>query len=189
MFISSDARKAFQNFDRDSIWQLVDDEFPELSDFVRMVYGVPSVVLLKNASLGDPVQVLNAVGARQGDPMGTMLYALAAQPILDEVANACPSVQIDAFADDAGFHGTDHAEVTRAYRLYKHLYSLRLRGELNDSKAVAISFGVTEQAARAGGLPPDMPWAMAKLPDGERAQGGVVLTARRSAAPTLFTLS
>jgi hypothetical protein len=140
-----------------------------------MVYGVESVILLKDAGLGDPVQVLNAVGARQGDPLGTMLYALVAQPILDEVADACPSVQIEAFADDAGFHGTDHAEVIRAYRLYAHLYSLRLRGELNDSKAVAISLGVTERAARAAGLPPDIPWAAAKLPNGEHAHGGIVL--------------
>jgi hypothetical protein len=104
-----------------------------------------------------------------------MLYALVAHPILKEVADACPSVQIDAFADDAGFHGVDHAEVVRAYGLYKHLYSLRLRGELNDSKAVAISVGVTEQAARAAGLPPDVPWATAKLPNGEKASGGIVL--------------
>ena len=175
LFIGSDARKAFQNFDRDSVWKLVDDEFPELSAYVRMVYGVESRILLKDAGLGDPVQVLNAVGARQGDPLGTMLYALVAQPILDEVADAYPSVQIDAFADDAGFHGVVHEDVVQAYCLYRHLYSLRLRGELNDSKAVAFSLGVTEQAARAAGLPADMPWATAKLLDGTTAQGGFVL--------------
>ena len=53
-------------------------------------------------------------GARQGDPLGTLLYALVAQPILEEVADAVPSVEIDAFADDAGFHGNDLPEVVRA---------------------------------------------------------------------------
>ena len=107
--------------------------------------------------------------------MGTLLYALVAQPILEEVADAVPSVEIDAFADDAGFHGNDLPEVVRAYRLYRHLYTSRLRGELNDSKAVAFSFGVTEQAARDAGLPAEMPWAHAKLPDGTLHAGGIVL--------------
>ena len=50
-----------------------------------------------------------------------------------------------------------------------------MRGELNDSKAVAISLGATEQAVRAAGLPAETPWATAKLPDGTRTQGGIVL--------------
>ena len=45
----------------------------------------------------------------------------------------------------------------------------------NDSKAVAISLGATEQAARAAGRPAEMPWATAELPDGTHAQGGIVL--------------
>jgi hypothetical protein len=175
LFISSDARSAFNYFDRDSMWALVDDEFPELAAYVRAVYGIESCILLKDSSLGDPVIVLNAVGARQGDPLGTLLYALVAQPILEEVADECPTVEIDAFADDAGFHGDDLPEVVRAYRLYRHLYTSRLKGELNDSKAVAFSFGVTEQAARAAGLPAEMPWANAKLPDGTLRAGGIVL--------------
>jgi hypothetical protein len=137
--------------------------------------GVQSCVLLKDADLGDPVIILNGVGARQGCPLGTMLYALAAQPILNAVADAYPTVEIDAFADDAGFHGVVHQDVVQAYCLYRHLYSLRLRGELNDSKAVAFSLGVTEATARAAGLPAEMAWASAKLPDGSRAQGGIVL--------------
>ena len=68
-----------------------------------------------------------------------------------------------------------HEDVVQAYCLYRHLYSLRLRGELNDSKAVAFSLGVTEATARAAGLPAEMEWASAKLPDGSRAQGGIVL--------------
>ena len=99
------------------------------------------------------------------------------------------SVQIDAFADDAGFHGTDHAEVTRAYRLYKHLYSLRLRGELNDSKAVAISFGVTEQAARAAGLPSTCRGPRPSSPTASAPKVVSSNTARRSAGPILSALS
>ena len=175
LFISSDARKAFNGFDRDSIWEAVDTQFPAIAWFVRMVYGVPSCILLKDAGLGDPVTILNGVDARQGCPLGTMLYALVAQPILMAVADECPTVEIDAFADDAGFHGDDPAEVVRAYRLYRHLYTSRLRGELNDSKAVAISLGLPEQQARDAGLPAEVPWARAKLPDGIEHVGGIVL--------------
>ena len=81
MCLNSDARKAFQNFDRSAIWGIVDELFPELSAYVRLLYGVESCILLRDAGLEDPVVVLNAVGARQGDPLGTWLYALAQQPI------------------------------------------------------------------------------------------------------------
>ena len=84
-------------------------------------------------------------------------------------------MSIEAFADDAGCDGDVLAKGVRAYRVYRHLYTSRLRGELNDSKAVAISSGVTEQQARDAGLPADVPWARAKLPDGTEQAGGVVL--------------
>ena len=111
--------------------------------YVRAVYGVESCILLRSAGLGDPVVVLNAVGARQGDPLGTMLYALVAQPILEEVADACPS-------DDAGF-GTDHSEVARAYRLYRHLYTSRCAAAQR-LEGGSLPFGVTEQQTRDAGL-------------------------------------
>lgn len=77
--------------------------------------------------------------------LGTMLYALVAQPILKDIADARPFVEIDAFADDAGVSGTDHAVVVRAYRHNRHLYTSFLRDCLNDSNAAAFSFGITEQ--------------------------------------------
>ena len=62
-----------------------------------------------------------------------------------------------------------------ANALYKHLYTLRLNGELNDAKSSAISFGVTEAEARAAGLNENIPWMQAELPDGSVAEGGVIL--------------
>ena len=43
------------------------------------------------------------MGARQGCPLGTMLYALVQHPLLVEVAEAYDTLEVDAFADDVTF--------------------------------------------------------------------------------------
>ena len=84
------------------------------------------------------------------------------------------SVEVEAFADDANFLD-EPKTAAAANALYKHLYTLRIGGALNDTKSGAMSFGVTENDARAAGLCPDIPWATATLPDGTSATGGIVL--------------
>ena len=101
--VNNDAKKAFQNFDRDAIWRALETRFPEIANLVRLQYGTPSSILLQDAGLGDPVIVLNAVGARQGCTFGTLLYALVQHPILIEVAEQYEDLTILAFADDANF--------------------------------------------------------------------------------------
>ena len=67
---------------------------------------------------------------------------------------------------------------TRALRVFppsrgrvdKHLYGHNLRGELNDAKSSAFSFGITEAQARAAGLAPDIPFGTAELSDGPQPQ-------------------
>ena len=172
--VSNDAKKAFQNFDRAPMWDLLEREFPELATLVRFTYGVESAIVLRDADLGDPIIVLNAVGARQGCPLGTMLYALVQHPLLVEVAEAYDTLEVDAFADDVTFTAAPPVACA-ANALYKHLYTLRLNGELNDAKSSAISFGVTEAEARAAGLNENIPWMQAELPDGSVAEGGVIL--------------
>ena len=134
--------------------------------------------------------VLNAVGARQGCAFGTLLYALVQHPILIEVAEQYEDLTILAFADDANFLSecvvnsdtTTHTpapatscSACEANALYKHLYGHHLRGELNDAKSSAFSFGITEAQARAAGLAPDIPFGTAELPDGSTATGGMIL--------------
>ena len=64
---------------------------------------------------------------------------------------AYDTLEVDAFADDVTFTAAPQVACA-ANALYKHLYTLRLNGELNDAKSSAISFGVTEAEARAAGL-------------------------------------
>ena len=58
MAVGNDARKAYQNFDRDPLWPIVDRDFPEIAWLVRLSYGIPPKVLLQDAGLGDPVVIL-----------------------------------------------------------------------------------------------------------------------------------
>ena len=104
--MGNDARKAYQNFDRDCLWVVVETEFPEIANLVRLCYGIPSAVLLQDAGLGDPVVLLNGVGARQGCPLGSLIYCIAQHPILVEVAEAHQDLGIHAFVDDVSFIST-----------------------------------------------------------------------------------
>jgi len=174
MAIATDAAAAFQMFDRAAIWASLEARFPELAAEVKFIYGIPSEILLADSDLGDAVSVLNEVGARQGCPFGTFLFALVLHPILIQVADEFPTLEIASFADDAWFIATPEV-CAAAQARYKYLYMRDLCGELNDSKSVAFSFGVTEAAARAAGLSADFPWATAELPDGTTALGGVKL--------------
>ena len=71
--VSTDMVNAFNSFDRATLWDLLETHFPELAAHVRMVYGVPSEVLLKEAGLDDPITILNSVGSRQGCPSHLIL--------------------------------------------------------------------------------------------------------------------
>ena len=62
-----------------------------------------------------------------------------------------------------------------AQEYYSYLYSLRLRGQLNNSKSLAYSFGVTEEQARSAGLNSEIPWGVSELPDGSTCEGGIVI--------------
>jgi hypothetical protein len=161
-------------FDRSNIWASLEARFPALAAEVKFIYGIPSEVLLADSDLGDAVAVLNDVGARQGCPFGTFLFALVLHPILLQVADEFPTLEIASFADDAWFIAEPEVCV-QAQARYKYLYMRTLCGEMNDAKSVAFSFGVTEADARAAGLAADFPWATAELPDGTTAHGGVKL--------------
>ena len=101
--VGNDARKAYQNFDRDSLWEVVETEFPEIASMVHLCNGVPSAVILQDAGLGDPVVLLNGVGARQGCPLGSLIYCIAQHPILVDVAEAHQDLDIHAFVDDVSY--------------------------------------------------------------------------------------
>ena len=121
LVVGNDARKAYQNFDRDSLWGVVDTEFPEIANMVRLCYGVPSAVILQDAGLGDPVVLLNGVGARQGCPLGSLIYCIAQHPILVEVAEA--HQVLDARARPhlhAGAHKTVYAHTGPAGGVWQY---------------------------------------------------------------------
>ena len=153
------------------MWDLVDTEFPELAAHVRMLYGIPAEILLKEANLDDPAVIFN-------DPAvifnGSFLFALTQHPILEQVADEFPTIEIVAYIDDAWFLGEASA-VAQAQKRYAYLYAEKLCGTLNESKSAAFSFGLTHTEALDAGLSPDIPWATAKAPGGTTIEGGLRL--------------
>ena len=93
---------------------------------MRLVYGIPSEILLKEADLDDPIVILNSVGSRQGCPFGSFLYALAQQPILEQLAaefeHNGDDLDIVAFCDDVWFLAEPEV-AARAFKRYKYLYA------------------------------------------------------------------
>ena len=177
--VTIDLKNAFNEYDRSSesianMWDLVDTEFPELAAHVRMLYGVPGEILLREANLDDPAVVLNDTGSRQGDPFSSLLFALTQHPILEQVADEFPTIEIVAFVDDAWFLGEASA-VAQAQKRYAYLYAEKLCGSLNETKSAAFSFGLTHAQAIDSGLSPDIPWATGKTPGGTTIKGGLRL--------------
>ena len=56
--------------------------------------------------MGTLVTIKSHQGVIQGDPLGSFLFALALQPLLEDFAEAFPHVPLHAFCDDMTMHQT-----------------------------------------------------------------------------------
>ncbi len=94
------------------------DHLPGLAPWAEWCYGASSRLLF-----GDHI-VDSAAGAQQGDPLGPLLFSLALQPVLAEMARAgAPGEELDlcfGYLDDGVVAG-HHAAVARAFATLQRL--------------------------------------------------------------------
>jgi len=81
VFLKLDFSNAFNTVDREAFLKEVRSKMPGLAPWVDYCYARPSKLLLGS-------QILSSEsGVQQGDPLGPLLFALALQPVLQELAN------------------------------------------------------------------------------------------------------
>ena len=170
--IASDAKNAFNSYCRSRIWTPLDEHFPELSAFVRLIYGQASDILLTEDS--ETVSVPSSVGSRQGCSLGSFLFCLSIHPYLQMLRREYPELLIVAYCDDVHFVGQPKRAV-EAYHRWAYLYSCVVQGELRNDKGIVYSpaMDIDARYLIERGLPSDMPVTH----DGVRILGAPIGTA------------
>jgi hypothetical protein len=108
--LSVDMANAFNTVSRSAVFAAVQERAPSLLPYVQWSYGAATDLHIVGAPEGTP-PVLSSAGVRQGDTLGTFLFALALQRPLEhtrEEANRLPlRVAVTSFADDVYLIGRE----------------------------------------------------------------------------------
>ncbi len=96
-----DFANAFNTVSRRVIYNQLQQHCPQLLPYFRWTYGSATPLFL---SSGDAVGV-SGTGVRQGDPLGPLLFCLAIQPVLSQVAEEFPQHRLVAYMDDVSVMG------------------------------------------------------------------------------------
>jgi hypothetical protein len=99
--LSVDQKNAFNSISRQAILDSLIRHCPVLVKYFIWSYGKPTNLL---DSLGRFICKSNE-GARQGDPLGPLLFSLGIGPILLKIRISYPSLDLYAYLDDIFMHG------------------------------------------------------------------------------------
>lgn len=145
-----DIKNAFNSVSREAVLQQVFERAPGLGPWAAFAYGTPSTLYVDGAP-ADSTPLSSSDGVRQGDPTGPLLFALALQPVLEEVAQQHPGCSLVAYADDITLQGPQHAVQAGFRSLCTALEPLRLRvNPLKSSLYSSDADLATETAANLG---------------------------------------
>ncbi|KAL0225992.1 hypothetical protein P9112_013316 [Eukaryota sp. TZLM1-RC] len=89
-----DFKNAFNSVSRSSILPLLQKHFPEVEPFFYSFYGKSSTLVYENFDL------LSSSGVKQGDPLGPFFFCLAIHPLMCELKEKFPELDIAAYMDD-----------------------------------------------------------------------------------------
>src|SRR4029077_16785566 len=121
--IAVDFKNAFKERNRNDILQSVFAE-PQLEPIWKLahwVYAAPSPLWIRECE-GDrkmiqPIELQSKVGVKQGDPLGSLLFALSMKEIYHEAVKSDPteSVSAVAFLDDCTLVGPPNMRLIKAF--------------------------------------------------------------------------
>ncbi|KAL0218942.1 hypothetical protein P9112_004595 [Eukaryota sp. TZLM1-RC] len=89
-----DFKNAFNSVSRSSILPLLQKHFPEVEPFFYSFYGKSSTLVYEYFDL------LSSSGVKQGDPLGPLFFCLAIHPLMCELKEKFPEIDIVAYMDD-----------------------------------------------------------------------------------------
>ena len=90
--------------------------FPELLPWATTCYSTPSLLLYGT------VQILSSTGLQQGDPIASLLYALAQQPIVLKVAEEVPDLACHGWLLDDGSAVGDIQQLQTTHKTACHIH-------------------------------------------------------------------
>ena len=96
VFLKLDFSNAFNTIDREAILREVRNHMPSLAAFVDFCYARPSKLVFG-------ATISSESGVQQGDPLGPLLFCLALQPLLQELASSRATVGLQlvfSYLDD-----------------------------------------------------------------------------------------
>ena len=91
-----DFKNAFNSIDRSSMFNEIRTRMPSLSLWMECCYGGHPLL-----HLGD-YKIPSCSGVQQGDPLGPLGFALALHPIIEEINNKVPTLNINGWYLDDG---------------------------------------------------------------------------------------
>jgi hypothetical protein len=102
-----DSENAFNNLNRDCMFEEVRNFFPELLPYVLSIYNQPTQLYIHQDN-GTVTTILSTMGSHQGAPLGSMLYSAGQQPLLRQVSEDMRNNNggtIRALIDDMSLQG------------------------------------------------------------------------------------
>ena len=112
VLLKIDAENAFNLVDRSTMFEQVRNVFPELSAFVEWCYGSAPHLFAGDYLLS------SEAGVQQGDPLGPLLFALTIHPLILEMKNRWPKLDLLAFYLDDGTLVGDCKDVAAAFKFF-----------------------------------------------------------------------
>ena len=119
--IKLDVRNAFNTFERNRTWPLVQSITPTLYPLYAYLYGVSSDQIFRDTDLSVH-SVPSMVGSRQGCVLGTFAYNMSLHPILQHINEnvlTTPHATLLAYVDDAVIVAPPD-EAIMAFKEYSH---------------------------------------------------------------------
>jgi hypothetical protein len=101
--VQVDLQNAFNLVDRSKMFEEVRRHMPDISHWVESIYSVEAVL-----NLGDST-ISSTTGVHQGDPLASLLFALALHPEIMAIVRAVPTLKQNSwFIDDGALGGNKY---------------------------------------------------------------------------------
>ena len=150
--VQLDFTNAFNSVSRQAVLHAVKQRQPALLPFVQWLYGRHSRLLLH--SRDEPLEpITSQSGVRQGDPLGTLLFALTLQGPLEHTQQLHPNARFLALHDDVHVHGKPSELAAGVAALRERAQSIGLRLRLSKCAVYSPTPAVGAETARLIGIP------------------------------------
>ena len=106
--LSLDFKNAFNSVSRAHIAREVAKVLPCLSRFFHLAYSRPAKLFIRRRG-APPAVFFSRAGVRQGNPLGSLYFAIAITPLLRALAARFPALEVDAYCDDVSITAPDEA--------------------------------------------------------------------------------